>query len=91
MNCSQCGKEAVFVDERPGANTVGFCRAHLPETLRPIQDRLVPRRPSRPAGKLKPTPAGNPVPVRPQRLGAEPVGAQRMDPDPAPKSSRKQS
>ena len=62
MKCS-CGEDAVYVDDRPGANTVGFCHLHLPEGLRPIAEQLVVRPEPAPAGELEPTGVGEPVPL----------------------------
>lgn len=31
--CSTCGQPSSFVDNRPGANPVGYCAADLPPTL----------------------------------------------------------
>ena len=31
--CSTCGEPSSFVDNRPGANPVGYCAMHLPTDL----------------------------------------------------------
>lgn len=34
--CSTCGEPSSFIDDRPGANPVGYCSADLPPSLQQL-------------------------------------------------------
>lgn len=65
MKCANCELDAAFIDDRPGADTVGFCHAHLPHELLPLADQLVVKPAPKPVEEEgpQPTEAGTPTPI----------------------------